>query len=102
MVADRIGRHRAFFPANIQPRQVGHLERPHFEAESVERRIDIPRQHAAIDQGLAFALTGGENAIADKARADADKARHFADFDGNIHRGGDHIISGFFRADDFQ
>src|SRR5262249_41571077 len=66
-------------PADVEPGQVPHGERPHREAEVGQHRVDLLGRRALQDELLGLVPTLVEHPVADEAVADADQHRDLAD-----------------------
>ena len=79
-------------PADVDPRQVAHLERPHREAEIEQDLVHFPVIGAFHDQLVRLFLPLGQHAVADEARADARNGGDLADLARQLHRGRQHVV----------
>ena len=106
--AQRIGDRRALprrlanAPADIEPREIRHRERPHRKAETVIAASTSCGSAPSSNSRSASTEPARQHAVANKAVADADDDRHLAELAAERDRGGERVGRRFFAAHDFQ
>ena len=89
-------------PADIEPGQIHHRERPHRQSEFDQCRLDLLRQRPFEQQPFGLDRAARQHPVADKAIADADHRWDLAELPGQ-RQGGRHGIGCALRpADDLQ
>ncbi len=76
--------------------------RPHLEAEGVDGGVDVPGHHAAVEELIRLQVARAQDAVADKAGADANEHGDFLDLPREVHRGRHDVGGGVIRAHDLQ
>jgi hypothetical protein len=81
-------------PADVDPGQVGHLERAHRHAEVDMHLVDLGRGGAFQQQLGRLRLARDQHAVADEAVADARHHGDLLDLLCQRHGGDQHVVGG--------
>ncbi len=101
-VADILDARRIAVPADVDARQVAHLEGAHRHAEIDMDLVDLLRRGAFHQQLHRLDLARHQHAVADEAVADARDHRDLPDLLRQRHDGREHVVGGLRAADDLE